>query len=73
MSLILTSKTSLDFGESFEEPEAYKLQAGTILLLSERLQYMVYDSRKCCLKAKGNFPEDHPEDALPINGIYTYW
>jgi hypothetical protein len=73
MSSILTSKTSLDFGESFEEPEAYKLQAGTILLLSERLQYMVYDSRKCCLKAKGNFPEDHPEDALPINGIYTYW
>ena len=74
MSSILTSKTVIDFETGdFPEPEAYTLVSGKLLILSENLQYILYDSRDGKTLAKGQFPEELPEDALPINAPYTYW
>ena len=74
MSSILTSQKPIEYkhGE-FPEPEAYTLNRSKVLILSECLDYILYDSTSGNVDAQGKFPEDLPQDALPINAPYTYW
>jgi len=73
MSSILTTKAEVDFKNDFEEPEAYKIAKGRMLVLSQNLDYIYLDSSKGEVISQGEFPEKANQDSLPINGVYTYW